>query len=340
MRNYKKYKKYAKKKTFRPWLIFSCVLFALFAVSTGYAVYTDTVAIQGTANAINVQYSINYTLNGGTNPQNAVTTFYRTDDIPLPIPTKPNFQFEGWYQNSGFTGSKVTRTSEIQISNPQNLTVDLYANWVTVYSVTYNNITLDNTEPTTIIANANYSHTFTNAPNSVTVTMGGNTLTENTDFTYSNGQLTINNVTGNLVITGVSGNNYTITVDSSNQSGVSFNLQDLTFSDFLNQDFKIINNTGSQIKKISITITVMVRKQGSGGNQLVTPHIITPNGTTNITNVKISATSNDPVLFTTQTRNGNVKLSDGEEATINFDATINNNVIIDSMISLQVTFSY
>lgn len=340
MRNYKKYKKYAKKKTFRPWLIFSCVLFALFAVSTGYAVYTDTVAIQGTANAINVQYSINYTLNGGTNPQNAVTTFYRTDDIPLPIPTKPNFQFDGWYQNSSFTGQKVTRTSEIQISNPQNLTVDLYANWVTVYSVTYNNITLDNTEPTTIIANTNYSHTFTNAPSRVTVTMGGNTLTENTDFTYSNGQLIINNVTGNLVITGAAGNNYTIIVDSNNQSAVTFDIQTMSLQDFLDQDFKIINNTGRQIKKISIEFSLMVRKGEGGGNQLITPKLTTPNGTTSLTAVKINANSATPTLFTSQARSTNAKLANGAEATINFDGTITNNIIVDNMVSLKLTFTY
>ena len=47
-----------------------------------------------------------------------------------------------------------------------------------------------------------YTYTFTGSPVIESIIMGDRTLTINTDYTYSNGTLTIPNVTGNLVISG------------------------------------------------------------------------------------------------------------------------------------------
>lgn len=56
--------------------------------------------------------------------------------------------------------------------------------------------------PNTILYKETYSYTFAISPVIQSITMGGNTLVLNTDYTYTNGTLTIPNVTGNLVIQG------------------------------------------------------------------------------------------------------------------------------------------
>lgn len=69
-------------------------------------------------------------------------------------------------------------------------------------SITY--LHLDNTSsyPSTIKYMQTYSNTFTGSPAIESVTMGGNRLILNTDYTYTGGVLTIPNVTGNIVIDG------------------------------------------------------------------------------------------------------------------------------------------
>lgn len=57
-------------------------------------------------------------------------------------------------------------------------------------------VQLGGTYTGTISPNNNY-----NTPGSVTITMNGVTLTSGTDYTYRNGSITINNVTGNIVVT-------------------------------------------------------------------------------------------------------------------------------------------
>jgi len=54
------------------------------------------------------QYSITYTLNGGTNPAGAPTT-YRSDQITiLPTPTRSGYTFGGWFDNAQLTGSSIS----------------------------------------------------------------------------------------------------------------------------------------------------------------------------------------------------------------------------------------
>ena len=210
MRNYNKYKKVkTRKKSFNPYMILAMFAVLIIAMSVGYGAFSDTLTISGTANARYTNYYINYELDGGTNPSNPVSTFTIADDLPLPIPTKSNYNFDGWYLYSDFSGSAVTTTSDINVLtlNPANDTVLLYAKWsvaTVTYTITYNNITGSNNYPSTISSGSTYTQNFTTPPDDVSVTMGGTNLTKGTDFTYSNGTLTIPNVTGNLVINGVS----------------------------------------------------------------------------------------------------------------------------------------
>ncbi|GHT67054.1 hypothetical protein FACS189452_04060 [Bacteroidia bacterium] len=54
-----------------------------------------------------VSYSITYTLNGGTGATNSTYTV-ESAAVTLPTPARPGYEFAGWYDNAGFTGSAVT----------------------------------------------------------------------------------------------------------------------------------------------------------------------------------------------------------------------------------------
>ena len=119
----KKYRKYKKRKTFNPYLFFIFIIIAIIAMSVGYAVSTDRISIKGFANARYEKYTITYVLNGGTNPENAITEYTMIDKIPLPIPIKLGYKFEGWYDDEEYSG--------VQIKTTEGLTgnMTLYAKW-------------------------------------------------------------------------------------------------------------------------------------------------------------------------------------------------------------------
>jgi uncharacterized repeat protein (TIGR02543 family) len=80
-------------------------------------------------------YTITYVLDGGTNAVENPAT-YTAANLPLPLatPTRPGYNFWGWYTNSGFTGSEVT---SIPIGSTGNKT--FYALWSSpiTYNITY-----------------------------------------------------------------------------------------------------------------------------------------------------------------------------------------------------------
>lgn len=83
-----------------------------------------------------ISYSISYNLNGGTNPSSGVTTSYNitSSAITLPTPTKSGYTFSGWYDNSSFSGNKVTSLSTGSTGNKV-----YYAKWTpSNYTITYN----------------------------------------------------------------------------------------------------------------------------------------------------------------------------------------------------------
>lgn len=77
------------------------------------------------------QYNIAYVLNGGINSANNPSTIYYTEEFTLENATKSEYNFNGWYLDSGFT-KKVTKLSKI--SND----ITLYAKFGEVeYGITY-----------------------------------------------------------------------------------------------------------------------------------------------------------------------------------------------------------
>jgi uncharacterized repeat protein (TIGR02543 family) len=81
-----------------------------------------------------IPYTIAYELNGGTNHTQNPLTYTIANAVTLQPPNRAGYTFEGWYDNSGFTGSKVTVI-------PAGSTGDetFYANWAIItYTITYN----------------------------------------------------------------------------------------------------------------------------------------------------------------------------------------------------------
>jgi uncharacterized repeat protein (TIGR02543 family) len=78
-------------------------------------------------------YTITYTLNSGTNPSNAASSFNSTQlPLTLPTPTRVGFNFQGWYESSSFTGNPVSHIPSNTTSNKA-----YFARW---FTITPNNI--------------------------------------------------------------------------------------------------------------------------------------------------------------------------------------------------------
>jgi uncharacterized repeat protein (TIGR02543 family) len=72
-----------------------------------------------------IDYTISYTLNGGTNSGNPATYTIESGAITLADPTRTGYSFGGWYDNANFTGSAVTG---IPAGSTENKT--FYARWL------------------------------------------------------------------------------------------------------------------------------------------------------------------------------------------------------------------
>ena len=114
------------------------------------------------------------------------------------------------------------------------------------FTVTFNLSTLnhDGSTSTTDTATINQSYSTTlkvtsnnySLPSSVTITMGGNTLTSGTDYTYSSssGKITINKVTGDITIT--ASGTWSCLVEGTKillANGKTKNVEDITYNDLL-----------------------------------------------------------------------------------------------------------
>ena len=87
-----------------------------------------------TAMFLAITYSITYNLNGGslTTDKNSFTI--DTETFTLDSPTKTGYDFGGWFDNEGLTGTAVT-----QITKGTTGAKTLYAKWTpTQYTITYN----------------------------------------------------------------------------------------------------------------------------------------------------------------------------------------------------------
>ncbi|MCK9576425.1 MAG: InlB B-repeat-containing protein, partial [Clostridia bacterium] len=74
-------------------------------------------------------YNISYSLDGGTNNESNVDTFTINDlDVMLYAPTKTDYQFDGWYNDTPSLITEITTTGDITV----------YAHWTLIdYNITY-----------------------------------------------------------------------------------------------------------------------------------------------------------------------------------------------------------
>ncbi len=84
---------------------------------------------------IAIEYSISYSLNGGTNDSNNPSTYtIESDSITLAAPSRSGYEFAGWYKSANFSGNAIT---SIPTGSYGNIT--LTAKWDLVsYNITYN----------------------------------------------------------------------------------------------------------------------------------------------------------------------------------------------------------
>ena len=91
-------------------------------------------------------YSITYNLDGGTNDPDNPSKYLHGAVLTISAATKANSTFDGWFDNSGFTGNAITSTNGLS----GNLT--LYAKWssvqTTVVATTYITSLVENASTT------------------------------------------------------------------------------------------------------------------------------------------------------------------------------------------------
>ena len=89
------------------------------------------------------KHSISYVLNEGTQVQNQVTSIYASETVTLFDPTKEGENFDGWFDNPEFEGTKITELSNIQND------ITLYAKW-NQYDYYVDEVTFDGTTASVI----------------------------------------------------------------------------------------------------------------------------------------------------------------------------------------------
>ncbi|MCL2039485.1 MAG: InlB B-repeat-containing protein [Bacteroidetes bacterium] len=87
------------------------------------------------ANFSPVEWTITYNLNGGSGIMSPTIYTIETPTITLPTPTKTGYNFAGWYNNSGLTGTPITSINQGSTGNKV-----FYAKWDT--TITSNQFTL------------------------------------------------------------------------------------------------------------------------------------------------------------------------------------------------------
>ena len=117
-------------------------------VNYSYNDSTGTLTLNNVKNNITIDryYKITYNLDGGTNNANNPAKYLHGAALTISAPTKANETFDGWFNNSSFTGTAITSTNGLS----GDLT--LYAKWIgaptTQVATTYITSLVENADPT------------------------------------------------------------------------------------------------------------------------------------------------------------------------------------------------
>ena len=173
-------------------------------VATSKSVIANKVG--GTANTtyyayyLATQYTITYNLNGGSGTMTPTTYNIETATFSLPEPTRNGYKFDGWYENSSFTGTAVTQIVKGTTGNKT-----FYAKWIqnATYSLlveagagikdvtgSTDPVTLGRSYPITATPKTGYTFSTWTANPAENATFGSAT-TANTTVTVKNGSVTV-----------------------------------------------------------------------------------------------------------------------------------------------------
>lgn len=128
-------------------ILMTILMIYIFLANHGFTFMRYHMEVNGTAVGYGATeatiYTITYELDGGTQASGQISSFIASDlPITLLEPTKSGYTFQGWYNNSSFTGTAITTISTVG-------NYDLYARWVEDIYVAE--------------ANGNYYHTINEA---------------------------------------------------------------------------------------------------------------------------------------------------------------------------------
>ena len=202
-----------------------------------------------------------------------------------------------------------------------------------VYNITYTNITMDQTYPTTALEGKNLVINFVNpAPDALAITMNGESYT---GFTYTNHTLTIQNVTGDISIEGTI---QVIEFTSTTNSITNTDVNGMTLDEFTSTTFNLVNNSERKIRSITITITA---NMSGSGSQYLTPTVIY-DGTTKTTSISLKSTSQTPHDVTAKSVSMNLqpRIQNGTEFTLNFTGTPSTSATVYYIVSYTITANY
>ena len=167
----------------------------------------------------------------------------------------------------------VGSTNVLSLDPTQANAITLYAVWKIAHPVTYINLT-DNDFPTVVADGSDFQITTIDENIAgFNITMGGNTLTPGTDYTYSNDVLTVLSVTDSLTIEAITQTaDYTETFppDPSSPSASATTLLNLSVADYQTKTFEYVNNSGRPISAVRMEIVYSKANNGSTTSQYIT----------------------------------------------------------------------
>ncbi len=310
--------------------------------------YSKTFVVMAVAK--NPQYSIDFNQNTADTvndmPSDIATTISDTGSIVLPdnVPTRSGYLFQGWDENSSATTATypVGSTNVLSLDPTQANAITLYAVWIIARPITYINLT-DNDFPAVIADGSDLQITTIDAQISgFNITMGGTTLVSNTDYTYSNGVLTVFNVTDSLTIEAITQTaDYTeiFPPDPSSSSASATTSLNLNVADYQTKTFEYINNSGRPISAVRMEIVYSKANNGGTTSQYITGKLIF-NGVTH-TGGQISVPkqkATNATLFIADFNNLNIPSDSGLSFTIDaIDSSFTSSITIVSQI---ITITY
>ena len=319
-------------------------------INSYYRTVLDSKMVLGNSSTSTITYTISIYNNSAQTYAYAGTTydsdFYDNENI--------TFALNGLSLNDTISAGQ-TKTFNITFSYADgNTTNNTLNSWINFqfknnYTISYNDVTVSDGVQTNIAEGLTYTNTFTPAPGDISVTMGGTSLTKDTDYTYANGTLSIPNVTGNLVITGVTVNNYDVVLASTADTTVTFDLSGMTYDELIEQVFTFTNNTGKNITRIDVRLIAMTKKTGnSTGSQYVYPRVdytsSTGAATTKKSNgIALYGSTSDPAEQnkTTYMAISNPGIPNGSTFEYVCEERTHNSIVeVTSLVSMELTFTY